>query len=131
MAFKNIDEMINKLNELRDERFSLADVLTNDGDVNDWCKMMRLGPMLTNMHYEILTYSNFMYLINKMENEKDKFEVQKCTKHHKEYFEEDIKGHIKIGRTWNFQDYRCREWQKRLEKFMCDVQDYFFVNCPK
>lgn len=62
-------------------------------------------------------YVNFNHLIFSMQNEKDRFLVEKAAKYHTERFKQSITTVIEISTNWKMHDYRCQNFQKQAETF--------------
>ena len=113
--------------DLSNEAWTLIKSLSNDNesDVNDWCKMYRVELMKEDfMHLaDFLIELNLMFY--GMENEKDKFVVQKVNYKYAERVKESLNSLIKIGRTWKFSDYRCIDWIKRMGDSLGEFKQFF------
>lgn len=113
-----------------DENNALQESLAKDIDasINDSVNMIRMLDGLYYLHYHIEFYVDLQCLIVDVENEKDRFLVQKRTQGFFEYFKEELNIFIKEGRTWKCEDYRCIDWIKRLTDAIVEIKDFFENN---
>lgn len=120
-----ICDIIEQLDKFRSELYELYDNMANDyeADINDVSNMYRIGDRLTSFRYQILVYMDFRLLIAEIDNQKDRFTVQKKAQFHLEHFKEEVDSLISISRTWRFTDYRCKAYQSRMEKIFLELQE--------
>lgn len=123
---KNIDwnKTLNDIEKLYDDASTLERSLADDydSDINDWCKMLRFMDRLHGFKKEVFAYLDFNSLIASMENEKDRFLVQKTAQFHTDTFKGTIDVFIDISRNWKMRDYRCQNYQRRMETFFLELQ---------
>lgn len=122
--YDEIKIIIKIIDELVDDACDLASELANDydADFNDWCKMCRIAERLEHLKTQVIVVWDFQYLIDVIDNEKARFEVQKCNKDRKEYFINLNDIVLDAIRKWNFNDYRCRRFQDRLEDLTLKIK---------
>lgn len=120
-------KMLEDLKNLQKECTSLVDSLREnlDPDINDWCNMSRIVEKQHELTYRIRVYKDLYIAILIIENDKDRFEIQKMAQKHFDGTKEYIETLIKIGRTWRFKDYRCRGFMRRLVDFLVEAEALF------
>lgn len=127
MAYENVREIQNDIDNLCSEAEKLIDSLGDDpdSDTNDWTKMQRVWEKIGFLEYRIEVVSDFIVLIYDIENEKEKFKVQKTAQYHYKDFEKTLGRILEICRLWKFRDYRCIDWIKRLSETIVDIKKYY------
>lgn len=128
MAYTDYNELIKDFRDIRDHGLMLIESAdTNlDLDVGDYTSLGRLLERLMYFSFLVRVTLGFNELVSQMENEKDRFEVQKFQKNFIDFFGDEIDSFIRCGRSWKFEDYRCIDWEKRLVDYMLDVKETFF-----
>lgn len=122
---KNIDEIISSTKELLDSSHDLIHTLAQadyDVDINDFSNIKVFSERLDQFWACTLVYSDFSCLIDDLELEKDRFLAQKAAKFSIDNFHTQIDTMLYISRNWNFQDYRCRNFQKRVEDTFAEIK---------
>ena len=99
MDFNKVNELLDDLGELRDDGFKITDKLTDeyDADINDWCKMSRMNEKLRCLRTKMYIVTDLYILSRDMENEKDKFEVQKMAQYHEKELNEELESLMSDG----------------------------------
>lgn len=129
----NLFEMNKNIIDLRDDAYKLCRSLSEDydADTNDWCKMWRFEEKLDAIISKMFLYMKFECMPNSIENEKDKFEAQKFVRQffqsEIESMSEDFDVFIDISRNWKMRDYRCQNFQRRMEETFLEFQEK--INC--
>ena len=123
-TFKDIIDLRNDAYELCN---SLADNYGGDvSEANDWCKMCRIYEKLDAIVEKFLLCAEFGCLPSLMESEKDRFEILKVyRKRLREIYKKDFDAIIGISRNWEMYDYRCQNFQRRMEETFLAVQSSF------
>lgn len=123
----NYNAILEDVKKINEDASTLIDLLQKDyeADENDWCKMLRIRERLFYFQYFIFLRADWYDLSYKMESDKDRFEVQKIAQCHLKRFEEEVELMIFTGRNWKFKDYRCINFQKRLEELFVNIQEAF------
>ncbi len=129
MDFNKVTELLDDLAKLTDDCFKIIDNLNDeyDSDINDWCKMSRMNEKLRCLRTKMFIVTDLYILSRDMENEKDRFEVQKMAQYHEEKLDEELESLIEIGRVWKLRDYRCIDWAKRLVELSTRIKDFFEI----
>lgn len=129
MKYDNVNEMSKEICKSIDECITLVNRLTEDVDAssNDWANMRVLRKRTELVHYDVIVCFDLVCLVYQMENEKDVFSVKKCQKYHLENLNGEIERYIRDIRTWKFEDYRCRDWLKRMEDILLGIKEFFML----
>ena len=111
--------------KLRNDADKLADLLRDDyeSDINDWCRMAKIGEILSGLMDSIISCQDWDLFLYKMESDKDKFEVQKMIKYQMEKLYRHVERPINIARIWKMKDYRCINFQNRMEALFVRIQE--------
>lgn len=129
----NLFEMNERIIALRNDAHKLCISLGKDydSDVNDWCDMWRVNERLGATIGKMFVYMKFECTPNSMENEKDKFEAQKLVRQFFQFeiesISKDFDVFIDISRNWKMHDYRCQNFQRRMEETFLELQKK--INC--
>ncbi len=128
--FKNRDEVYDKIVEFIDESYSLAMDFSKElynEDINDWAKIRSIHEILEwGIWHRLISYDFFEDLVYDIENEKDRFKVQKRVKQYEKDTKTCMDRAIKCIEIIGFRDDRCIDFQKRLTEFMCNVKVFFW-----
>ena len=128
MNKKNLNELYNRIDDVKnllDDGYDIAQALGEDceADENDWAKMLRFTDRLYNFKYRMILFDDIYTVIERMESERDRSIVQENFQYHIEQFEAEIDLFIKISRTWKMEDYRCRNFQRRMEDLFLELRE--------
>lgn len=78
-----------------------------------------LGSLLVSIH-------DIQILILDIENDKDRFTIQKFAKRNTNTFDEFVKNSINRNIEQKFFDYRCSNWKKKYMDFLFTLKDNSF-----
>ena len=117
----DIMKALDNLMAFNDEGNELIGSLNDD--VDDYYHMCLICGDLFNLSKRLFDHIQIVRLVYDMENEKDRFEVQKMQKRHFQSFLEDWENLKKDGRLFKFEDYRCIEWVQRLTMFLDRINE--------
>ena len=131
-----IDDILELIKDLAKHNLLIANSLATDedSDVNDWCRLCRLGDMLVALHHLILAeklFGNALY--GEMEKMKTSEEDSKWTFPVEKAFNDfaknilfnDLEQILNFSRSWKFKDYRARNFQNELRQKMEKVRDEY------
>ena len=127
MKYDNVDEIVEEIGKIIDEGYTLVDRLGEevDSSVNDWANMRVLIGRTQSVEYDAIVCFELVCLEYRMENEKDVFWIKKYQKNHLKKLNNDVERYITCIRTWKFEDYRCREWLKRMEDILLGIKEFY------
>lgn len=125
----HFQEIIEYLDKMFNECGSLIDSLArnpnkSNEDINDLCNMYRIWEKQSHVRYKILVFVAFAMLLYKIENKNDRSEVQKMAKTHIVDLEKYVEKQIEIGKTWKYENYRCRDYMQRWVDFLDEVDKF-------
>lgn len=128
MKYTDFNKLMKDYDDIKKHVVSLIDSRNTHFDIDDYdfIALRRLFERLLYFPYFLYITLDFNDLVAIMENEKDRFEVQKIQKHYIDKLCQEIDSFISCGRSWGFKDYRCVDWERRLVDFMVSVKETFF-----
>lgn len=111
--------ILDAINGFTEEISDLMDAMGDDYDVSgdDYRKICRIFEKMYFFGDMVSFYGGIMLLMDDMETDKDRFEVQKFSSKWEKYLEERLESLIKIGRTWKYEDYRCIDLMRRTTEY--------------
>lgn len=133
MKYDNVKEIIEEIGKIIDECSALVRRLGEDVDssVNDWAKMRVFSECAFYIRYRVEVCADLLWVEGRMENEKDVFWIKKIQKEHLESLNEEIESFIFRIRTWKFEDYRCRDWLKKMEDILLGIKEFYELACKE
>lgn len=128
---KKFIEQLDKISIIRKEGTNFRSLLSNSNDWHDNIDMFTLIAFnrdIAHITSLVVSFSYLKDLAYRMNDEKDRFEIQRLIKKLTESYQETLDSVIETGRLWKFYDYRCIDWEKRLVSLMIELKSFFVAD---